>query len=161
MVIKRKNNLSKPKGTAIHESQALKPQISLATALICKGICAWMCQLIKWIRKTNYLLYISYCHVAKIRGQPEPWASEWDRPVFSPYIRRMRHISSAQHSSYMGQGHLQQEGSSVQAKKYIRKSIITADQSSSYSTKHARDKPLRHQASQSPLLFFNLCVVVF
>ena len=59
----------------------------------------------------------------------------------------------------MGQGHLQQEGSSVRAKKYIRKSIIPADQSSSHSIKHARDKPLRHQASQSPLLFFNLCVV--
>lgn len=60
----------------------------------------------------------------------------------------------------MGQGHLQQEGSSVRAKKYIRKSIIPADQSSSHSIKHARDKPLRHQAS-SPLCSSLIYVLFF
>lgn len=56
----------------------------------------------------------------------------------------------------MGQGHLQQEGCSSQAKKMYQKINHHCQSKHAYSTMHVSHKLQMHQAAQSPLLFFNL-----
>ena len=114
------------------------------------------CQLIKWERSSNYLIYVSLSLLMTC-GQKKGW-SEFNMLSIKVSLglslyQRIRHIKL----SFKWDGDTFRRVSSGWAKKYIRKSIITADQSNAglWQTTNPPQLPL-----SPPLLIFNLCAIL-